>query len=117
MAKVPLRPLDAPATPSEVSVFVEGEHFVFKTDDARAIYSFDNDKVGHSNCKGICTRLWRPVLAPTNAQTVGDWTVVIREDGSRQWAYKGKPVYTFVQDEPGDTKGDGIQGVWHLVSP
>jgi predicted lipoprotein with Yx(FWY)xxD motif len=117
MAKVPLRPLDAPATPSEVSVFVEDDHFVFKADDARAIYCFDKDKVGQSNCNGTCTRLWRPVQAPTDAGTVGDWTVVIRADGSRQWAYKGKPVYTFIQDEAGQTKGDGIQGVWHVVSP
>jgi predicted lipoprotein with Yx(FWY)xxD motif len=25
--------------------------------------------------------------------THGDWSVVTRDDGSKQWAYKGRPLY------------------------
>lgn len=42
-----------------------------------------------------------------------------RDDGSRQWAYKGKPLYTFAKDaKPGDITGDGfLNGAWHLAMP
>jgi predicted lipoprotein with Yx(FWY)xxD motif len=112
-----LRPETAPATPGEVSVFVEHEHFVFKAEDARAIYYFDKDKPGRSNCYGTCATTWHPVLAPPDAAAVGDWTTIIRRDNSKQWAYKGRAVYTFTQDEAGRTKGDGVQGLWHVVRP
>jgi predicted lipoprotein with Yx(FWY)xxD motif len=117
MAEVQLRLEAAPVTPGEVSVFVEDGHFVFKADDARAIYYFDKDKPGRSNCDRTCAATWRPVLAPADASAVGDWTAILRKDGPKQWAYKRRPVYTFVQDEPGRTKGDGIQGLWHVLKP
>ena len=117
MSDAQLRPETAPATPAEVSVFVEQEHFVFRVDDARAIYYFDDDKPGRSKCAATCARTWRPVLAPPDAAAVGDWTAITRADASKQWAYKGRPVYTFAADEPGQMKGDGLQGLWHLVKP
>jgi predicted lipoprotein with Yx(FWY)xxD motif len=52
--------------------------------------------------------------------TPGDnYTIVARDDGSRQWAYKGKPLYTFVKDQKGgDITGDGfLNGAWHLAQP
>ena len=54
-----------------------------------------------------------------DAKGAGDWTVVVRDDGLKQWAYKGKPVYTWVKDtKPGDTTGDGFNnGVWHIAKP
>lgn len=51
-----------------------------------------------------CTDLWPPVLA--DSKPVGDWTIVEREDGTKQWAYDGQPLYTSVKDrEPGDVMG------------
>lgn len=117
MSGIQLRPENAPLTPIEVSVFIEDQRFVFKAEDARAIYCFDNDGTGRSNCNGTCAMTWQPVLAPQNARPLGDWTVVVRADGSKQWAYKGKPVYTFAHDAPGQTKGEGIHGLWHVVRP
>jgi len=53
-----------------------------------------------------CTQLWPPVLAPTGAKPVGKWTLIAREDGTKQWAYDGSAVYTSVLDrEPGDVLG------------
>jgi predicted lipoprotein with Yx(FWY)xxD motif len=49
---------------------------------------------------------------------MGDWTVVTRDDGSKQWAYKNKPLYTWVKDsKPGDTTGEGFNNVWHVAKP
>jgi predicted lipoprotein with Yx(FWY)xxD motif len=44
----------------------------------------------------------------------------VRDDGSRQWAYKGKPLYGYVADvTPGQASGDGVNGRWHVarISP
>ena len=50
--------------------------------------------------------------------SMGDWTVVTRDNGMKQWAYKGKPLYAFVKDsKPGDTTGDGVGGAWHTAMP
>ncbi|AMK33594.1 Putative lipoprotein [Pseudomonas putida] len=41
-----------------------------------------------------------------------------RDDGSSQWAYKGKPLYTFIKDKKaGETTGDGMKDVWHVAKP
>lgn len=53
-----------------------------------------------------CTDLWPPVLAENDAEPVGNWTIVARKDGTRQWAYEEQPLYTSVSDrEPGDVFG------------
>ncbi|HAP11331.1 MAG TPA: hypothetical protein DCR50_10830, partial [Afipia sp.] len=53
------------------------------------------------------------------ARPSGDWTIVTRDDGSKMWALKGKPLYTFAKDtKPGDTTGDGfLNGAWHIAKP
>ncbi len=82
------------------------------------LYNFDRDTAGASNCNGVCTNTWPPFNTPADAKPSGDWTIVIRKDGSKQWAYKGKPLYTFYHDgNPGDAKGDGVNNVWHIASP
>jgi len=53
-----------------------------------------------------CAEMWPPVLAPANARSVGKFAVVMRPDGSRQWAYEGYALYTSVLDAaPGDVRG------------
>jgi predicted lipoprotein with Yx(FWY)xxD motif len=50
------------------------------------------------------------------AAPTGDWSVIRRGDGTPQWAYKGRPLYTFIKDtKAGDTNGDGVGGHWHVV--
>jgi predicted lipoprotein with Yx(FWY)xxD motif len=106
----------APQTPEEVSLFVEDGKYVFRSNDA-TIYTYDRDVIGHSNCNGECAVTWPPVLASQKAGPIGNWTIITRADSSRQWAYKGKPLYTFAQDDPGEKSGDGAQGAWHVVKP
>jgi predicted lipoprotein with Yx(FWY)xxD motif len=53
-----------------------------------------------------CTDLWPPVLAAEDAEPIGKWTIVLRRDGDRQWAYDEQPIYTFVRDSaPGEVLG------------
>ncbi|NHC62997.1 hypothetical protein [Paenalcaligenes suwonensis] len=82
------------------------------------LYTFDKDVAnsGKSACNGPCADLWPPALAANDAASEGELTIVIRDDGSKQWAYKGMPVYTYVEDKAaGDVKGDNVKGVWHII--
>lgn len=84
------------------------------------LYTFDNDKAGSgkSACNGGCATAWPPVMAAADAKPDGDMTVITRDDGSKQWAYKGKPVYLYKSDmKPGDLTGDNFKSVWHVVKP
>lgn len=83
------------------------------------LYTFDKDAGGKSACNGPCATNWPPLMAAPDAKASGDWTIVARDDGSKMWAYKGKPLYTFAKDtKPGDTTGDGfLNGAWHIAKP
>jgi predicted lipoprotein with Yx(FWY)xxD motif len=81
-----------------------------------SLYTYDKDQAGVSNCYDKCAQNWPPLAADASAQPTGDFTVVDRKDGSKMWAYQGKPLYLWVKDQkPGDTTGDGVGGVWHLA--
>ena len=82
------------------------------------LYTFDKDPAGagKSVCNGGCAKNWPPLAASAGERPSGNWTVVVRDDGSRQWAYKSKPLYLWVKDQkPGDATGDGFRGVWHVA--
>lgn len=83
------------------------------------LYTFDRDTTGKSACNGPCATNWPPLMAAGDAKASGDWTVVTRDDGSKQWAYKGKALYTWTKDtKPGDTTGDGfLNNAWHVAKP
>ena len=104
------------AAPAKVSDTTKGKALV----DAKGmtLYTFDRDSAGKSACSGQCAQNWPPLMAPANAAASGDWSVVTRDDGSKQWAYKGKPLYTWARDaKPGDVTGDGVNNVWHVAAP
>ena len=83
------------------------------------LYTFDKDAGGKSACNGPCAGNWPPLMAAAGAKAEGSYTVIKRDDGSMQWAYKGKPLYTFAKDQKaGDAAGDGfLNGAWHLAQP
>jgi predicted lipoprotein with Yx(FWY)xxD motif len=82
------------------------------------LYTFDKDADGKSACNGPCATNWPPLMAQAGAKASGDWSVVTRDDGSKQWAYKSHPLYTWAKDtKPGDTTGDGVGNVWHTARP
>ncbi len=63
-----------------------------------SVYTSDFDEVNKSNCRGECLETWKPVPAPEAAQPQGSWTIIERSPGIRQWAFRGKPVYTYIPD-------------------
>jgi predicted lipoprotein with Yx(FWY)xxD motif len=82
------------------------------------LYSFDKDAAGSgkSVCNGPCAANWPPLLADDAAAAMGKWSLVTRDDGKRQWAYEGKPLYYWSKDQkPGDTTGDGFNNLWHVA--
>jgi predicted lipoprotein with Yx(FWY)xxD motif len=103
----------APATTADTSkgkALVDGK--------GMTLYIFEKDAAGTSNCNDQCAINWPPLMAAADAKPSGQWTVVTRKDGGKQWAYKGLPVYTFHKDaKPGDVAGDGVNNVWHIAAP
>lgn len=84
------------------------------------LYTFDRDAAGSgkSVCNGPCATNWPPLMAAADAKASGDWSVITRDDGKAQWAYKGKPLYFWAKDQkPGDRTGDGFNKVWQLAKP
>ena len=80
------------------------------------LYTFDKDEGGKSMCNGPCAANWPPLMTGADGKASGDWSIVTRDDGAKQWAYKGKPVYLWAKDtKPGDKTGDGFNSVWHVV--
>jgi predicted lipoprotein with Yx(FWY)xxD motif len=84
------------------------------------LYTFDKDTTpGKSACNGPCAQNWPPLAAAADTKPMANWTVITRDDGSKQWAYKGKPLYTFAKDKkPGETTGNGfLNNAWHAAKP
>jgi predicted lipoprotein with Yx(FWY)xxD motif len=91
---------------------------VLATSAGATLYTFDKDAAnsGKSTCNNQCATNWPPLTAQASDAASGDWTIVTRDDGSKQWAYKGWPLYTYAKDaKAGDTTGDGKGNVWHVV--
>lgn len=80
------------------------------------LYTFDKDKPNASVCDLECSRTWKPVAAPAMAHPIVDWTIAARPDGTKQWAFKGKPVYRYIGDvRIAETAGDGAAEDWHAA--
>jgi predicted lipoprotein with Yx(FWY)xxD motif len=86
-------------------------------------YVFDADLAnpGHSVCNGDCAQNWPHVAPPAGITLVMPFSQITRDDGSKQLAYAGRPLYTFIADNAeGQTNGDGINafgGLWHIARP
>lgn len=81
------------------------------------LYTFDADKAGSgkSACNGPCAGLWPPLIAGAD-QASGEYSVVSREDGTGQLAFRGKPLYFYKADQKaGDRTGDNFKDVWHII--
>jgi predicted lipoprotein with Yx(FWY)xxD motif len=90
------------------------------------LYTFKNDppNEGKSVCNGNCASIWPPVPAPASgnpskpADAAGAIVVITRDDGSKQVAYAGQPLYRYTPDTAaGETKGEGVGGNWFVARP
>jgi predicted lipoprotein with Yx(FWY)xxD motif len=92
---------------------------IFSDAKGMTLYVYQKDTSGQSACSGPCATNWPPLAAAADATPSGDWTIVTRADGTRQWAHLGRPLYTFVKDtKPGERAGEGAGGgAWRAASP
>jgi predicted lipoprotein with Yx(FWY)xxD motif len=84
----------------------------------KTLYTFDKDSTNptRSVCNADCAVQWPPFRPADGDRAIRDFTIVKRDDGSAQWAHKGRPLYFFAGDQKtGDRNGDGVNGVWHVV--
>ena len=89
---------------------------VYTDEKGMTLYVFDKDEANKSNCNGDCAKAWPPYMAAADAKAEGEWTIVERSDGTKMWAYEGKPLYFYVEDKKaGDVTGDGKGDVWHVA--
>ncbi len=83
-----------------------------------ALYRFDRD-VAYSRvsmCVDGCVETWRPYLAAPGARRIGDFALIQRSDGERQWVYRGIPLYRYALDRaPGEYRGQGVDDLWRVV--
>lgn len=74
----------------------------------KALYTYNSDEAGgKSACTGECATRFPPFVAEMTIAPAGDWSIVTRDDGTKQWTYQGKPLYHFGGEDPPDPKSDG----------
>jgi predicted lipoprotein with Yx(FWY)xxD motif len=124
-ASAPAVPTPSPA--SSVTVTVSSGGFLVAP-DGRTLYVFDMDPIGTStsactNSDG-CDVTWPALFVATGGRVTagtgltGTLALITGEDGGTQIAYKGRPLYEYSGDTaPGQTTGDGVDGVWHTATP
>jgi predicted lipoprotein with Yx(FWY)xxD motif len=87
--------------------------------NSMTLYTFAKDAAGSgkSMCNGPCAANWPPLLVDGSPAVSGDYSVITRDDGKKQLAYKGMPLYFWAKDaKPGDKTGDGfLNGAWKIV--
>lgn len=111
--RVPVGPPSAHPPLFQVVSMATGRIVV--TEDRYSVYSFEGDEPNKSNCYDNCLENWTPVLASVSAVEQGKWTVIERSSGVRQWAFWGKPLYTYTLDTRGvSLTGSDVPG-WHNV--
>lgn len=92
--------------------------------EGMTLYLYSRDELGVSNCYDMCEMRW-PILRPPadgeptgSSEIDGELGVIDRRDGTKQVTYNDIPLYYWYQDEePGDTKGQAVGGVWWIVAP
>lgn len=99
------------------SLYPRDTHGTAATDaKGMTLYTFDMDHAGNgkSACYGDCATQWPP--APAKAVSGRGDGSIQREDGLTQATRANRPLYYFAGDtKPGEAKGDGIGGVWHIA--
>ncbi len=86
---------------------VPRDKIVFATVEGLTLYTRDADPIGASTCGAECANTWIPAKVSGKVTPVANWSVITQADGTKQWAFKGKALYTFVDDiDPGSVGGN-----------
>ena len=103
--------------PAQVTLRAQGYGSMLADSKGMTLYTNAKDQVGgKSTCVAECAKTWPPLLAPDDAAAFGEWTLVPRANAARQWAFRGKPLYTYSRDvAPGDQNGDEMLQQWSVA--
>jgi predicted lipoprotein with Yx(FWY)xxD motif len=120
---------ESPASGGSGETEVESEDSALGTilvdSKGNTLYVFMNDTSDVSTCTGDCAASWPALIAKGEVKAGGGGDVdesllgtSARDDGKMQVTYNGHPLYYFSGDQaPGDTNGQGVGGIWFVVSP
>lgn len=116
---------EAPAAPKAEAVPAPARYVLTKQGHklvdlkGMTLYFYARDTSGKtSSCDGKCAEAWIPLAAPANAQATGDFTPITRNDGSKMWAFRYRPLYTSVADKaPGEANGTATTLQWRIARP
>ena len=106
------------ATPPEIIVNTTPAGSVFADPKGYTLYVTERDTVaGTSTCTGSCATEWPPVRVGADAAVFafGAWTLVPRDDGASQWAYRGRPLYRY-RHEARTGWAEAQSGLWRIAT-
>lgn len=106
-----------PTPPAQVTLRAQGYGWILADSKGMTLYTYVKDQPGGpSTCVGECAKTWTPLVAPDDAKPSDAWTLVNRANNTRQWAFRGKPLYTYTRDvSPGDQNGDDMLQQWSVA--
>lgn len=111
--RVPLEP--PPMLPPGFAVRTTTNGRLLTTDKNYSVYAYDGDSADQIACTGECLNNWKPVVAPELARAKGDWSIIERSPGVRQWMFRGKPLYSHDLDQSSwSLQGSDVPG-WSNV--
>jgi predicted lipoprotein with Yx(FWY)xxD motif len=95
---------------------ISGVGNVLVDSSGKVLYTNDMDTGSKIACTGSCLTEWVPLAASSGGQPASDDSAVQAElgtmqrpDGSSQVSFGGLPLYTFVEDNPGEATGNGFR--------
>lgn len=117
----------APSKGGKLKLKIErvGGKRVLAAANGHTLYALSAERKGRFVCtqSSGCLTLWKPLLVPRGGSVVAPMNLKLgsikRPEGSRQVTYRGRPLYTFVEDHgPGKANGEGFKdvGTWHAVA-
>jgi predicted lipoprotein with Yx(FWY)xxD motif len=118
------QPSGASGLPAKGSTVLIVQHsnlgWVLAEANGQVVYTYGGDtKGGSPTCTGSCAAIWPAVtglpLASTADTLPGQLGTVSRSNGAKQITYNGMPLYTFKGAKPLSTKGNGVEGKWHVI--
>jgi len=115
-ALIPALLLTACATTAVTASPATDKSGVLADNSGRTLYIFKKDTTDSSNCNDQCAKAWPPFTVADPSKSNAEFKVITRQDGSKQWSFKGQPLYYYAADAaPGEMSGEGIGGVWYVI--
>ena len=83
--------------PAGLTITATAKGKVLSDAKGMSLYTFDEDKAGKPACVDKCVEKWPPMKATGPAS--GDFSIVKHPQAGDQWAFRGKPLYTWHKDK------------------